>query len=120
MIVARSEEKLMKCKGIWSNEPCPDNAEAMPGREYCGACWNVGEDMMREAELDKDEAREYAQTPRVNPATGWSDVESCAAVGMDELDDYPEPDDPDDSAGGFEYPHLSDDDFRYGGGSNDF
>lgn len=48
----------MKCKGIWLNEACPDNAEAMDGREYCGACWNIGEDLMREQEAENDAAAE--------------------------------------------------------------
>lgn len=72
------------CKGIWEGQACPLNAIAEEGREYCSHCWNVGEDLMHEAEAEK-------------------------LAMSEEL----EPDDPDDSAGGFEYPHLSDDDISY-------
>lgn len=84
------------CKGIWFNKPCPNDAKAIRGREYCDECWNAGEDLIRDKELE-------LPTMEENLDEHWNPHH-------DERDSD-EPPEPDDSAGGFEYPHLSDDDF---------
>lgn len=54
-----------KCKGIFVGQSCPNNADAVDGRDYCAECWNAGEDLCREAEATElaDEGKFFDEEP---------------------------------------------------------
>lgn len=49
-----------RCKGVWANEPCPLENEAMENDDYCAECYSTGEDLMHEqAAEERAEEREF-------------------------------------------------------------
>jgi len=44
------------CEGIYKDRACPLENESMEGSDFCAQCYNVGEDLMREEEAERDAA----------------------------------------------------------------